>query len=216
MHRTTPRVFYLSAMALACAVTTTPASADTLLKTDATWKVTPTAPTGSWNSAAGFDTSSWQAANVLYNVSAYPGYESYTAQGIWSSGGQFSTTETAVWARRVWHLDSLPISASLLAGFDDDADLWINGTQIISNHDGVAGNVISVADLLPYLTLGDNLVAYAATDNYPVWGYNHSSWVQIDGRIAAVVPEPGTYALMLAGLAAVGFTSRSRSRSGTR
>jgi len=213
MHRTAPRVFYLTAMALACAVTTPPASAETLLKTDATWKVTPAAPTGNWNSAAGFDTSSWQAATVLYNVADYPGYESYTAQGIWSSG--LNSGETAFWARRVWHLDSLPINASMKAGFDDDADLWINGVQVISDHDGGA-TLFNVADLLPYLTLGDNLVAYAATDNYQVFGLQHSSWVQIDGQIAAAVPEPETYALMLAGLAAVGFTTRRRRPTGPR
>ena len=215
MHRIALRAFCLAAMALAGAIAATPASADTLLKTDATWKVTPSAPAGNWNSATGFDTSAWQAATVTYNVADFPGYSGYTAQGIWSSGGQFSTTETAVWARRVWHLDNLPISASLTGGFDDDGDLWINGVQVIDDHDGSA-NAINVANLLPYLTLGDNLIAYAATDNYPTWGYNHSSWVQIDGQIAAAVPEPETYALMLAGLAAVGFTIRRRSRAGQR
>jgi len=44
---------------------------------------------------------------------------SYAAQGIWTSGGQFSTTETTIWARRVFQIASLPTSASLLAGFDD-------------------------------------------------------------------------------------------------
>ena len=214
MHRITPRVFCLSAMALAGAIAAAPASAETLLKTDATWKVTATAPTGDWNSAAGFDTSTWQAATVLYNVADYLG-PSYTAQGIWSSGGQYSDTETSFWARQVWHLNALPISASLSGGVDDDIDLWVNGVQVISDHNGFA-NSLSVADLLPYLTLGDNLVAYAATDNWPVYGYNHSSWVQIDGQIAAAVPEPETYALMLAGLAAVGFTIRRRSRAGQR
>ena len=211
MHRITPRNFCWSAMALAAAIAAAPASAVTLAKTDASWTVTAAAPTGNWNSAVGFDTSTWQAATVLYNVADYLG-PGYTAQGIWSSGGQFSTTETSFWARQVFHLDALPTSAALKAGFDDDADLWINGVQVISDHNGVANNV-SVADLLPYLALGDNLVAYAATDNWPVYGYNHSSWVQIDGQMAAAVPEPETYALMLAGLAAVVFTTRRRSRA---
>ena len=180
-----------------------------LLKTDATWTVTAAAPAGNWNSAVGFDTSTWEAATVLYEVGDYLGPD-YTAQGIWSSGGQFSDTETSFWARRVFHLDTLPTSASMNAGFDDDADLWINGVQVISDHNGIANNV-SVAALLPYLTLGDNLVAFTATDNYTVYGFNHSGWVQIDGQVAAV-PEPETYALMLAGLMAVGFTLRRRSR----
>lgn len=208
MHRITPRVPCLTAMALACAVATAPVRADNLLQTDASWKVTAAAPGAGWNTAAGFDTSSWQSATTLYNVADYLG-PSYTAKGIWSSGGQFSTTETTVWARQEWNLASLPVSASLVAGFDDDADLWVNGTQVISDHNGIANNVGPV-DVRPYLTLGTNVIAFTASDNYPVWGYNHSSWAQIDGQVAAPVPEPQTYALMLAGLAAVGWVGRRR------
>ena len=209
MHRITPRNFCLSTVALACAMATATAGATTLLKTDATWTVTAAAPAGTWNSTVGLDTSSWQAATVLYDVAFYLG-PNYTAQGIWSSGGQFSTTETSFWARQVFRLDALPTSAALKSGFDDDADLWINGVQVISDHNGLANNV-DVADVLPYLKLGDNLVAYTATDNWQTYGYNHSSWVQIDGQTAAI-PEPQTYALMLAGLVAIGSMLRRRSR----
>ena len=166
-------------------------------------------PTAAFQLPVGAVAVTFQVASVFDSVADYLG-PTYSAQGIWSSGGQFSSTETSFWARQVFNLNALPISASLNSGFDDDADLWINGVQIISDHNGIANNV-SVADLLPYLTLGDNLVAYAATDNWPVYGYNHSSWVQIDGQLAAI-PEPETYALLLAGLAAVGFTMRRRSR----
>jgi hypothetical protein len=123
---------------------------------------------------------------------------SYSAKAIWSSGGQYSSTETAVWARQVWNLAALPTSAALLGGFDDDVDLWINGSLVISDHNGYANNV-SVANLLPYLQLGENLIAFAATDNWPVYGYNHAAWLRSTDARRAAVPEPATYALMLAG-----------------
>lgn len=202
--------FGLGALALACALAAAPASAETLLKTDASWSVTPSAPGAGWNTATGFDASTWQAATTLYNVSDYLG-PSYSAQGIWTSGGQFSNTETTIWARRVFQLAALPTSAALLAGFDDDADVWVNGNLVISDHNGIANNV-GVPDLLPYLTVGANLVAFTVNDNFPVYGYNHSSWLQIDGQVAAVtaVPEPTTYALMLVGLGATAFAVRRR------
>ena len=195
-------------MTLACALGATAASADTLLKTDATWSVTKSAPAAPWNTATAFDVSTWQAATTLYNVADYPGYDGYTAQAIWTSGGQFSQTETTIWARRVFQLASLPTSASILAGFDDDADVWVNGSLVISDHNGIANNV-GVADLLPYLKAGDNLIAFTVNDNVGVYGCNHAAWLQIDGQVAAV-PEPTTTALVLAGLAATAYSVRRR------
>lgn len=197
----------LAALALAALA---PAQAETLAQTDASWQVTAAAPGAGWNTSAAFNSASWQAATLLYDVSTYLG-PSYSAKAIWSSGGQFSTTETTIWARQVWNLAALPSSAAMVAGFDDDADLWINGIQIISDHNGIANNVGPV-DLLPYLSLGDNLIAFTVSDNFPVYGYNHAAWVQIDGQRGGAVPEPATPALMLAGLAATAIAVRRRKK----
>lgn len=187
----------------------TTSSAAALFFTDSSWLVTATGPGANWNSSTSFDTTGWQSATLLYDVgTAKGGVPGYSAQGIWSSGGQFSTTETTVWARGIWNLSALPLVASLQNGFDDDGDLFINGTQVVSDHNGTAGDSF-VADILPYLHVGDNLIAFTASDNYPVWGYNHSAWVQVDGRLPTpTIPEPASLALFGLGLAGLAFARR--------
>ncbi|MCB1995276.1 MAG: PEP-CTERM sorting domain-containing protein, partial [Rhodoferax sp.] len=39
---------------------------------------------------------------------------------------------------------------------------------------------------------------------------NNGTWPTVDDLTVAAVPEPGTYAMLLAGLAAVGFVARRR------
>lgn len=198
----------LSAMLLAVAGT---ATASVLLQTDSTWNVTPVAPTGDWNTDAGFDDSTWQNATVLYDVGEVTSDPAFNGtKGIWSSGGQSSTTETQIWIRRTFTLAGALSAASLIMGCDDDCTVYVNGTQVINDTSGLADN--HVADLLPYLSVGTNLIAYTISDNFQDFGYNHSTWLQLDGELqSASVPEPGTLALLgllLTGLAA----SRRRQR----
>jgi len=182
----------------------TSSSATVLVSTDASWKVTAAAPAAAdWNSNAAFDDSAWESATVLYNVADYlPGY---LAKGIWSSGGQYSTSETQMWARAIFNLATLPLDAFVNNGFDDDGDLFINGAQVVSDHNGYANN--SFANITSYLVTGDNVIAFAVSDNYPRWGYNHSAWAQVDARFAAV-PEPMSLALLGLGLGAMALTRR--------
>jgi hypothetical protein len=182
----------------------TSSSATVLISTGASWKVTAAAPVAAdWNSNAAFDDSAWESATVLYNVADYlPGY---LAKGIWSSGGQYSTSETQMWARGIFNLATLPLDAFVNNGFDDDGDLFINGVQVVSDHNGYANN--SFANITSYLVAGDNVIAFAVTDNYPVWGYNHSAWAQVDARFAAV-PEPMSLALLGLGLGIMALTRR--------
>lgn len=77
----------LAALARAAAATLAPARAEVLAQTDTTWKITNAAPAAGWNTQAAFDTSPWQSATWRHDVSSVLG-PAYTAQAIWSAGGQ--------------------------------------------------------------------------------------------------------------------------------
>lgn len=191
-------------MVAAAAGIAAPATGAVLTTTDASWSVTTATPGAGWNSSTSFNAASWSPATVLFNVGPLLPGTGYVADSIWSAGGQFSTSEVAIWGRKILNLAAAPTSATIIGGIDDDGDFYVNGTLVAGSHDGVAGWV-GPADITPLLVAGDNVIAFSATDNWPVYGYNHQAWLQIDGRFAtAAVPEPASAALLLLGLGLIG------------
>lgn len=163
--------------------------------TDSSWRVTATAPGGNWASDIGFDDSTWQNATWLYDVAGSP------ADGIWA-GNQFGTDNTDMWARHLFNLDALPLLAWIYGGLDDDGEIYVNGILVHVENNGIANNFM--VDITAYLVSGINLIAYHAYDNYPVWGYNHSGWLEVHGEFAHVPVPPalwlfGAGVLMLVG-----------------
>ena len=185
-----------------------PVAADTLVVTNAAWRVTAAAPTSGWSTSASFDDTAWQSATALYSVDQYLGPAYVGTKGIWTQAGQFSSTETTIWGRTVLNLASVPQSATLEYGIDDDGDIIVNGTRVVSDQNGIANG--GLVDIGAYLVAGANVIAFTATDNFAVYGYNHAAWIQVEG-ITAAVPEPSTYAMLLLGLGAFGMV-RGRSR----
>ena len=187
------------------------AAATALLQSDATWKVTvdSTLVTSGWNDTISFDDSAWQNATILYDVGVETSDSNFLGtKGMWDSGGQFSS-DIQGWFRKTFTLPALSM-VSLIVGCDDDCTVFVNGTQVINDTNGFANNN-TVADLLPYLNVGTNLIAYTLTDNYLVYGHQHSTWVQLDGVRA--VPEPSSIILMSLGLAGIGVFRFKKSKA---
>lgn len=170
--------------------------------TDNSWLATNTAPAATWDSDPSFDTSTWINANVVI-PSCQAGSDC-----IWYDG-QFSATGDA-WFRKTFSLTDPVSLASLAGGVDDDADIFINGVQVLSDHNGFAQN-FGPLDITSLLVSGVNLIAVHATDNIPVFGQNHAFAAQLTVNTRdTAVPLPGVLSLFLIGLTGLVAARRSR------
>jgi len=129
------------------------------VQTDTTWKVTNSSPGTGWNTSAGFDDSAWAAASINGSDSL----AGLTVPEIWDNTDP-QAGSTDVWFRKTFTLDGPHAGrATLFSAVDDDADVYVNGTQVINNHDCTA-SALPIVDVASYLVSGTNLIAVHGID----------------------------------------------------
>jgi len=155
--------------------------------------------------------SSWEYSGV-----ATPGWN--TTTGGWSvgaapfgntSGGDFGantnwSANTLLWVRKAVDFTGFnTATAHWDLGVDNGFDLYVNGTHIAgANAEGFTSRW-EYSGALGGLHSGVNIIAVALED--------HGGATAFDMQIlAAPVPEPETYAMMLAGLGLLGLAARRR------
>lgn len=160
-------------------------------------------PASTWNTDPSFDTTGWISA-VDLGIPGCPGGSSC----IWYDG-QFSSTQF-VWLRKTFTISDPVSAAALIGGVDDDADIYLNGTLVLTDHNGFAQN-FGPLDVAALLVPGINLIAVAASDNIPVFGQNHAFAALLQIETPSRIPEPASLLLLGSGLAGLAFL---RLRSG--
>jgi hypothetical protein len=132
------------------------------IRSDATWRLS-SVPADGWQ-RPDFDDSAWAFA-----ISPAPNACGWSSCGqnfpgslsIWDASGQ----AYKIYVRKTFYIqESASIgSASVRTLADDDHDVYVNGTLVASDWDGVAGPEL-ITDVKPYLRSGNNVIATVAQD----------------------------------------------------
>lgn len=139
------------------------------LKTRSDWRATGSAPPAEWT-AATFDDSGWSTAVTVVPEGGTMGQ---TADSIWDLGPTTTSGSVQVWFRRTFTLGNTIDSASLNFACNDDMEVWLNGTKVISDTDGVT-TYRTMPDVRTFLLAGPNLIAATCADKvlpeHGFWG----------------------------------------------
>ena len=191
LRKATARVkVMLLAFALAVGAASTGTAIALTVVTDSSWLATNALPAATWNTDPSFNTAGWINAFVTTPACANG------ADCIWYDG-QFSATRFA-WLRKTFTISNPVSSAVLVGGIDDDVDIYVNGTQVVNDHNGLSGTFGPI-NVAPYLVQGVNLIAVAGEDNIPGFGQNHDFVAQL--QIQSPIPTLSTWMLALLTLA---------------
>ena len=171
------------------------------INTDTSWLATNALPAPAWESDPSFDTTGWINA-VDLGIPGCPGGSAC----IWYDG-QFSGTQFA-WLRKTFTISDPILTALLIGGVDDDADVYINGALVYSDHNGTAQN-FGPLNVAAFLVQGTNVIAVASADNFPQFGQNHAFAASLQIQTTQV-PEPASFLLLALGLAGLGFGHRKK------
>jgi hypothetical protein len=180
----------LVAAALAVGVVSSANASPLTIITDASWLATSVAPAAGWNTDPLFNTAGWTNAEDHCVDAVY-------GDCIWYDG-QFSATGS-VWLRKTFTISDPILSASLIGGVDDDADIYLNGFLVYSDHNGFA-QAFGPLDVTAHLVQGANFLAVSASDNIPVYGQNHGFLTSLQIESPTAVPEPASMLLLGSGL----------------
>ena len=201
-----PGKVILLAFALAVGVASTATATPLIINTDTSWLATNILPASTWKSDLLFNTTGWINAFVVNDVVSPPDPCFMGASCIWYD--QQTSATQFVWLRKTFTISDPFSAASLVGGVDDDIDIYVNGTLVYADHNGLAEGALSnPLDLTSFLVLGNNLVAVAASDNFAN-GHNHLFVAHLQIESPQAVPEPASLLLFASGLA--GLTVRRR------
>ena len=191
------------AVVAALAAGSLPALAADVLSPGSSWEYTFANPTAdaSWNTSTG----GWSVGPAPFgnNTGGYGGtaYE-FDYKTFWGADGRDGDD---LWVRKAVDFTGFDIAtAKWNLGADNGFKLYVNGALVASdNAEGYTYAWEYGGSLAGKLHSGVNFVAVALED--------HGGLTAFDMRItAAPVPEPETYAMMLAGLGLLGAIARRR------
>ncbi|KXK09683.1 MAG: hypothetical protein UZ22_OP11002001011 [Microgenomates bacterium OLB23] len=132
------------------------------LKSDSTWRASRVLSVG-WEKP-GFDDGEWIYATAPSRGTCGQGkVGNFEGDPMWLSG---AIERETVYFRKKLIVGDTPKNARIKAAFDDDGEIYINGSKALSDWDGKAGE--HAADVTEYLRKGENTIALVVKDSYGI------------------------------------------------
>lgn len=141
----------------------------TTWETGAGWKITGSMPSGTdWATQLNYDDRSWTPAVVIV-----PKKAGQDADSIWDVGPTVTSGSVKIYTRATFTLTGTVVTASLKFACNDDMEVWLNGTRLINDTNGLTTYEL-ISDVAPQLVAGQNLVAASCGDvvlpEHGFWG----------------------------------------------